>query len=329
MPTTKPGLAEEIVKPDEAVVTAEFIAFLKAASAKRYPTGVARRFNQARHAGCVEAEFAVLDGLPQGHRVGLFAQPRTYPAFIRFASAASATDREKDVRGMSIKVRQVPGANLTGAETDQDFILNSHPVMMVPGTKEFLQLLQAVEAGGLTRILYFLSHPKAARVAVASRQNPTSHLDISYWSTTPYLFGPGRAVKYVARPRSAAPATLPQPLTDTYLRDALTNRLEQADASFDFMIQFQTDGRTMPIEDASIEWKEQESPYQAVARIDIPRQRLDAAQRAAACEQVAFNPWHCLVDHRPLGNFNRARRDIYRAMAGFRDERLKASSGTR
>jgi hypothetical protein len=230
---------------------------------------------------------------------------------------------------MSIKVRQVPGKNLTGTETAQDFILNSHPVMMAPDTKEFLQLLKAVEAGGFTRILYFLSHPKAARVALASRQNPTSHLDISYWSTTPYLFGPGRAVKYVVRPRPGAPAARPQPLTDTYLRDALASRLEQSDASFDFMIQFQTDSRTMPIEDASVEWKEQESPYHTVARIRVPKQRLDAADRAAACEQVAFNPWHCLVDHRPLGNFNRARRDIYSAMAGFRDERLKASSGTR
>jgi hypothetical protein len=329
MPTTKPGLAEEIVAPDEAAVTAEFIAFLKAASLKRHPTGVVRRFNQARHAGCVEAEFTVLDALPEPHRVGLFAQPRTYPALIRFASAASATDREKDVRGLSIKVRQVPGENLTAAATAQDFILNSHPVMMAPGTKEFLHLLQAVEAGGLRRILYFLSHPNAMRVALAARQNPTSHLDISYWSTTPYLFGAGRAVKYVVRPRSVPSRALPQPLTDTYLRDALTSRLEQSDASFDFMIQFQTDSRTTPIEDASVEWKEQESPYHPVARLRLPRQRIDTPDRTAACEQVAFNPWNCLIEHRPLGNFNRARRDIYRAMAALRDERVKASSGTR
>jgi hypothetical protein len=328
MPTTSSGLAQESAAPDEAAVVAEFIAFLKAASAKRYPTGVIRRFNQTRDSGCVEAEFTVLDTLPDQHRVGLFAQPRTYPAFIRFANASSATDREKDVRGMSIKVRQVHGENLTPGEA-QDFVLNSHPVMMAPGTKEFLELLQAAEAGGLRRVFYFLSHPKAARVALASRQNPTSHLDISYWSTTPYLFGAGRAVKYVARPRSVSGRPLPQPLTDTYLRDALRSHLERSDASFDFMVQFQTDSRTMPIEDASVEWKEQDSPYHAVARIRIPQQRIDTAERATACEQVAFNPWNCLTEHRPLGNFNRARRDIYHAMAAFRGERVKASSGTR
>ena len=329
MPSTSTGLAEEIAAPDEAAVVAQFITFLKAASARRDPTGVMHRFNQARAAGCVEAEFTVLDSLPDTQRVGLFAQPRTYPAFIRFASAASASDREKDVRGMSIKVRDVRGKNLTAEETTQDFILNSHPVMMAAGTKEFLDLLQAVESGGLRRILYFLSHPAATRVALAARQNPASHLAIPYWSTTPYLFGEGRAVKYVARPRSAPARALPRPLTDTYLRDALVDHLEHSDASFDFMIQFQVNGRTMPIEDASVEWKEQESPYHPVARIRIPRQRLDAADRVAACEQVAFNPWNCLAEHRPLGNFNRARRDIYHAMAQFRADRVTASSGTR
>ncbi len=133
--------------------------------------------------------------------------------------------------------------------------------MMVAGTREFLQLLQANEAGGARRALYFLTHLRAASVAFASRQNPTSHLEISYWSTTPYLFGPGRAVKYIARPTGAGTTPLPDPLTDTYLRDRLAAHLARQDASFDFMVQFQTDARKMPIEDASVEWREQDSPY--------------------------------------------------------------------
>ena len=329
MPSTSTGLAEEIMAPDEAAVVGEFIAFLRSASARRYPTGVIRRFNQGRHAGCVEAEFTVLDSVPPANRIGLFARPRTYPAFIRFASAASTSDCEKDVRGMSIKVRSVDGENLTPGETVQDFILNSHPVMMAADTRQFLELLSAVEAGGLTRAFYFLSHPRATRVALAARQNPTSHLDISYWSTTPYLYGEGRAVKYIARPQTSTGQQLPHRLTDNYLHDAMAAHLAHSDATFDFMIQFQTDSKAMPIEDASIEWKEQDSPYVPVARIRIPQQRIDAAGRDAACEQVVFNPWHCLAAHRPLGNFNRARRDIYHAMASFRAERVKASSDTR
>ena len=108
--------------------------------------------------------------------------------------------------------------------------------------------------------------------------------------------------------------------TDPYLLDAIGTRLSEGEAVFDFLVQFQTDGRRMPIEDASVEWKAEESPYVPVARIRIPPQRVDDPARDAAGEQMAFNPWHCLAEHRPLGSMNRARREIYAEMAAFRAE---------
>jgi hypothetical protein len=314
------GLAEERIPPDEAATIAEFITFLKEASRRRHPTGPVRRFNQGRHTACVTAEFEVRDGLAAEHRVGLFAQPRTYRAFIRFANASSASDRERDVRGMAVRVADVAGENLTAGSTSLDFILNSHPVMVAQDTKEFLALLKAMEAGGLRRILYFAQHLGAGRIGLASRSHPTSHLDISYWSTTPYLFGRGRAVKYIARPCSDRKSALPSPLTDGYLRDAMRAHLGQSDACFDFMVQFQVDPERMPIEDAMVEWREEESPYVPVARIRIPRQSIDDRDRMSQCERVAFNPWHCLAEHRPLGSMNRARRDIYAALSAFRTD---------
>ncbi|HVH26184.1 MAG TPA: catalase family protein [Vicinamibacterales bacterium] len=318
---TSAAHAQETIAPDEATLTASFIDFLKSVSAKRHPTGIVRRFNQGRAAGCVEAEFSVPDDVPAVLRVGLFSRGGTYPAWIRFANASSTSDRDKDVRGMAIKVRKVPGTNLTPGATTQDFVLNSHPVMPASGVRDFLELLRAMDAGGVRLAWFFLSHPRSARVGLAARQNPTCHLDLPYWSTTPYLFGPGRAVKYAVRPTSSRTSTLPTPLTDTYLRDALAAHLAQGEATFDFMIQFQSDNRTMPIEDAMVEWNERDSPFRTVARIRIPPQAIDTPEREAACEQVAFNPWNCLIDHRPLGGMNRARKEIYRAMAAFRQER--------
>jgi hypothetical protein len=110
---------------------------------------------------------------------------------------------------------------------------------------------------------------------------------------------------------------LPDPLTDTYLHDRLTTQLSSEDVTFDFLVQFQSDGRKMPIEDASVEWHEYDSPFRAVARIRIPRQQVGAAD-GPSCERLVFNPWHARPEHRPLGDFNRARREIYRAMAAFR-----------
>jgi catalase len=315
------GLAQELAAADEGAVTVAFIEFLKSASLKRHPTGAMPRFNQGRTAACVDAEFAVADGLPAELRVGLFARPARFRAKIRFAHASSQSDKDKDVRGMSIKLLDVGGENLTAGESSHDFVLNSHPVMMVGDTRAFLDLLQAVEAGRARAAFFFLTHPRAAAIAMASRQHATSHLEIPYWSTTPYLFGPGRAVKYVVRPEQKRITPLPNPLTDSYLRDRLVDHLARSDARFEFCVQFQTDSRKMPIEDASTEWREQDSPYIVVGHIRIPSQALEPEVGAAACEQLSFNPWNALAPHRPLGGFNRARREIYRAMAAFRRER--------
>jgi len=311
-------LADEHVAPDEAALTARFIAFLQAATLGRHPAGPRQRVNQARATACVDAHFIVRDDLPADRRVGLFAQPRAYRARMRFANAASASDRGRDIRGLSIRVFDVAGANLTAGATVHDFVLNSHPVMMTADTRGFLELLEANEAGALRRAVYFLTHPKSLRIAMAARANPTCHLDLTYWSATPYLFGPGRAVKYIVAPASARRSPRPPALSDAYLRDAMRARLGEGEATFDVLVQFRTDPRRMPIEDASVEWRPEDSPYVPVARIRIPPQTIDDAGREADCERIAFNPWHCLPEHRPLGGMNRARREIYRAMAAFR-----------
>jgi hypothetical protein len=207
-------------------------------------------------------------------------------------------------------------------------VLNSHPVMVAANTRGFLELLKALEGNGLTRALYFLSHPKSARIGLEARRNPTCHLDIPYWSTTPYLFGENRAVKYIARPSSATKSALPPRLTDEYLHDALKAHLLKSEASFDFLIQLQRDERTTPIEDATVEWKEGDSPYIPVARIKIPMQDVDGSSRPQRCEEVAFNPWNCLAEHRPLGSLNRARKAIYPALAGLRQQRGSPAPGS-
>lgn len=313
---------DESISPGEEELAARFVEFMKASTLRRQPAGMRRRFNQGRATACVDAHFDVLPDLPPELRVGLFAAPRTYGATIRFANASSQSDREPDIRGMSIRLFHVAGENLTAGVTDQDFVLNSHPVMMAPDTRGFLELLQANEAGGFRRAMYFLTHPRALRAASAARNNPTCHLDLSYWSATPYLFGRGRAVKYIARPASPRRSPKPETLTDTYLQDAMRVRLEECDTTFDFMVQFHVDRRRTPIEDASVEWLPKVSPYVRVARIRIPCQAVGDPAREALGEQMAFSPWHCLADHRPLGGMNRARRDIYEAMARFRAQAL-------
>jgi hypothetical protein len=77
----------------------------------------------------------------------------------------------------------------------------------------------------------------------------------------------------------------------------------------------------MPVEDATVEWDEAVSPFRTVAQIEIPPQSFESPQRLAFCENLAFNPWRSLPEHRPLGGINRVRKDLYQELAEFRHQR--------
>jgi hypothetical protein len=84
---------------------------------------------------------------------------------------------------------------------------------------------------------------------------------------------------------------------------------------YDFFIQFQTDAEKMPIEDPTVEW---DSPLIKMATIRIPIQKFDTPEQNEFGDNLSFNSWHALPEHRPLGNFNRARKIIYGEMNAFR-----------
>lgn len=98
----------------------------------------------------------------------------------------------------------------------------------------------------------------------------------------------------------------------------MRTHLDQEEATFDFLVQFHVDDQKTPIEDATAEWQTKDSPYHRVGLIKIARQRFEDADRVTRGEQMTFNPWHSLPAHTPLGGMNRARRQIYWAMAEFR-----------
>ena len=81
------------------------------------------------------------------------------------------------------------------------------------------------------------------------------------------------------------------------------------------------EGVEVPGEDVpEDEWDESVSPFRKVASIDIPPQSFESPERMEFCENLAFNPWQSLAEHRPLGGLNRARKDLYRELAEFRHQ---------
>ena len=152
-------------------------------------------------------------------------------------------------------------------------------------------------------------------------ETQTNPLGQTYYSCVPYLLGPGQAMQYSFWPLSTVPKSIPglpfRP-ADNYLRDNMVRTLDATDVEFEMRVQVQTDPFLMPIENNAVMWPTRLSPRVPVATLRIPRQTFDHPDQFAFTRVLRFNPWHCLPDHRPLGNQSRARKRMYDEMAAFR-----------
>ncbi len=263
--------------------------------------------------------------------MGLFSQPATYQAWVRFSNqdGTISPDINGDIRGMAIKVMGVGGAKLLDDEMDaqtQDFIVISTNVFVTTDVQEFDALIKALTGSVLAKVMFFLTHWRVVWNLYQSMKKMANPLQIRYWSTTPYLLGTQQAVKYSAIP-SVTPGladSIPAQPSDDFLREAMVRQLAWGEARFDFAVQLQTDAEQMPIEDPGKEWSEVASPFCKVASIRILQQTFDSPAQREFGENLSFTPWHSLPEHRPLGGVNRARKVIYRAISMFRHTQNKA-----
>ena len=87
---------------------------------------------------------------------------------------------------------------------------------------------------------------------------------------------------------------------------------------FDIRLQLQTDPHLMPTENNAVLWPEKLSPRLSVATLRLPRQKFDSTAQIEFEKQLSYNPWHCIAEHRPLGNQSRARRRMYAELSKLR-----------
>ncbi len=281
-----------------------------------------RGLHVKRHVGA-KAKFEVLADLPVEARVGIFANPGTFDAWVRFSNGAPASGKDKtpDVRGLAIKVLNVPGEKLLSGkedETTQDFSLiqgaavsfgNADGFMFFTSASKnpLILVLKSCFKFGLAKTIRILGD-----LWKSISQVVPSLAAIPYWSALPIRFG-DYAVKYAAFPSVPANMTIPkqQPAD---LGGELKDRLISETISFDFCVQFYNNPTGTPIEDASIVWDENKFPMIRVAKLMLPRQNLhseEGQRQEAYVESLAFNPWHAPIDFRPLGDLMRARGYIY------------------
>ncbi|MFW0759444.1 catalase family protein [Pseudomonas sp. H11T01] len=333
-----PVLAEEQVPPGEATMTQDIIqTAVRIVDQHREGTRYLRDAHAKAH-GCVKAEVQVLADLSPELRQGVFAEAgKTWQATLRLSNgnAYPQFDSIRDARGMAIKLLDVPGTQLLKEQQsrgEQDFVMFSHPNFFVSDVAEYRQNV-AAQADGKTVMAFFPSwDPRSwqARhlfIALATlAPAPASPTQTTYFSVSPYKFGTANAKFRVAPDPESCPIydlpTQNQALPN-FLRSALNQQLstDRVPACFVLQIQRQDPAKYMPIEDASIEWRESDAPFETVARIKIPAQDFDTPALNLQCDNQSFNPWFGLEAHRPIGGINRLRKAVYEAVSDYRHAR--------
>ena len=309
---------------------AQKIAVLMAQSVqeKSAKQGSAIRDAHPKAHGCVKALFHVDDPLPPGLATGVFHPGLTYDAWIRFSNSNADPDQADitgDGRGMAIKlmgIRRGEALEKESSATTQDFIMISHPVFIIddPSDYLFFQKKTVSDHWVDTFLEPFALGIKGAWNALQiTRKKIENPLQARYWSMVPSQLGVGterQAIKFSAMPFSdpgqACPNLqddFPSDPTPNYLRQALRNTLANEKACMQFLVQPRAP--FMSVENSRDEWKEADAPFFKVATIQIPQQEFDTPEQNLYCENLSFNPWHALPEHRPLGVVNRLRRVIY------------------
>lgn len=278
--------------------------------------------------GCAKATFTVPDDLPEQLKVGLFAKGSTHDAWVRSSSDTipSTPDQGKSTVGLAVKALNVEGAKILPGEEGagtQDFLTQNHHVFFVDKAKDFLEFTEAAFAGKLDE--YFAAHPVTKKTLDDMDKDVENVLGQTYWSTLPSRFGDHDYAKYVIKPCAplqVEPSPAQTPATRNYLRQRLIRDLDAGDSCFELFVQLRGGNEAFPLDAGTVEWT---SEARKVATINVPKQALTAND--ATCENMSFNAWHSLAEHRPVGSVQKARGIIYKYFADLRRTRNNVPLG--
>jgi hypothetical protein len=311
-------------------------------SVERERAGRAVRAAHGKTYGLVRATVTVRPGLPDEYAQGIYATPHTYDAVVRYSNGLGHLRADPFLGaacGMGIKIFGVPGPSLLTDEVDAttfDYNLINNSTFFCNTVHDYLTIepLFAELPDALVRpdtrrrwlhdfltgagslppeqwlwdeLLSMLSFTSI------SRQNLLSY---RYWSMGAFRHGDYIAKVRTAPTRSSADG-IAHPAVDVAtdpeaFRNTLVAEVGERDHSFDLQIQLCADLDQMPVENTSREWPERLSPFVTVARIDIPRQDISSPDNLAAADTTSITPWRVRAEHRPLGEINRVREEVYR-----------------
>lgn len=315
---------KETILPGEDEVLLRHAETLLELQQKRAKAGSPGRALHHKGHGGVLAEVTVRGELPPHLRVGMFAEAKTYAAYVRFSNGSGGVQHDKkgDVRGVALKVVGVGGKKLIPgmeAAVTQDFLLIKSPATPFRNATEFVGVVEGVARPwklfslaaqiGAGRLFGLLK-----QLTAGLKEPVTTMAALKYFSALPIQLG-AHAAHYALWPVGAVDATSRGTAGPDALREDLAARLREGALRFELRVQLYSDAERTPIEDGSVEWKEADSPFVTVADVVLPQQDMTSARGRrvdAFVEKLSFDPWHASVELRPLGNMMRARNQAYR-----------------
>ncbi len=306
--------------------------------------GHAVRSVHAKCHGILRGKIIVNESLSPEFKQGLFKEPKTYPVVIRFSTSPGdiLADSVSTPRGMAIKILNVEGEriDLSNSDSTQDFLLVNGPAFIKPDAKSFLSSLILLakttdKAEGLKKVLSSALQGTEKIIETFGGESPTiksmgghpetNILGETFFSQVPILYGEYMA-KVAIEPATEELIALKNSelsLNDNPdgIREAVSDFFNKNSARWDLKIQLCRNLKTMPIEDASVIWPEEESPYITVAYIEVdPQISWDDDTYPLIEDKLAFSPWNCIKDHRPLGSIMRARQLTYQHSNTYRKQ---------
>ena len=231
----------------------------------------------------------IRDDLPAHLRQGIFAEPWTYRAWVRFSNPGPLWEPDIDDIGfmsMAVKLMGVPGPKLLDDEKfTQDLFGTSAPTFVSANTRDNVQLQKWSYQNAPHLLLPEHSRQPRPRCSheflVDEDPEQSAGERILFDRPLPARRGPGDEVllPHPSPAPHADPESAERP-PDDYLRQAMVATLAREDVEFDLKIQLQTDPFLMPIENAAIHWPTSRSPRITAATIRIRSRHLIRPSRS-------------------------------------------------
>ena len=306
-------------------------------------TGRAVRDAHAKGYGLVRAEVEILDQLPAEYAQGIYATPGRHDALIRFSNGsphAGADARLGGATGLALKIFDIAGPTLLEDEPDtrtfdyaninapvffcntvehylfiQDLFIEA-PAYFVQGTPGRHRFYQDFVTGKGTLDQDNWAWDELLAFLRVLQSPPVNLLLSTYWT-----MGAVRHGGYIAKVRFAPVAAFADKVVQRDLdlgsaaevyRPALIVELRERPYEFDIQVQLCADLAQMPVEDVTVEWPEQLSPFVTVAKLRLPQQDISEDDNLAKMDALSFTPWRVTAEHAPLGNIMRVRKEVYR-----------------